>query len=87
MWSCINDVIGRTKQKPSPINDSVSLHSINTFFQTVAISSTHKSAEDFCLNADTSDNFEISVSTDAEHLSKLEMSVKLLVLMDCLLNI
>ena len=76
MWSCINEVIGCSKQKPSPVNDSVSLDSINDFFQTVAISSSHKSAEEFCPVSPCSDGFvfsQISVLTVAEHLSKLDV--------------
>ena len=44
----------------------------------MAISSSPKNAEDFCLNADTSDNFvfsEISVSTVAEQLFMLDFHI------------
>ena len=60
MWPCINEVIGRSKQKPSPVNDSVSLDSINNFFQTVAISPSHKSVEEFCSYNNSSDGFTFS---------------------------
>ena len=76
MWSCINEVIGRFKQKSSTVNDPVSLDSINDFFQTLAISPGHKSAEEFCPDNNSSDGFafsQSSVSTAAEQLSKLDV--------------
>ena len=67
MWSCINEVVGCSKQKPSSVNDPVSLEYINNFFQTVA---SHKSAEEFCPVSPCPNGFvfsQISVLTVAEH--------------------
>ena len=77
MWSCINAVIGCSKSHKSVIGDSVSLDSINNFFQTVAISSKHQSADSYVLPAcDTGDfSFDrITVSTVLSHLSTLDVS-------------
>ena len=44
MWSCISNVIGRAKPHKPAINDGISPDSINNFFQNVAVTSDHRSA-------------------------------------------
>ena len=59
------------------IDDSVSLDSINDFFQTVAISSKHQSADSCVLPACGTGDFSfdrISISTVLSHLSTLDVS-------------
>ena len=72
MWSCINAVIGCSKSHKPAIDDSVSLDSINDFFQTVAICSKHQSADSYVLPACGTGDFSfdrISISTVLSHLS------------------
>ena len=47
LWSQVNEVIGRTKHHQSPLRPDLSLDSVNNFFQAVAVSHEHNSAE-FC---------------------------------------
>ena len=47
LWSQVNEFIGRTKHHQSPLRPDLSLDSVNNFFQAVAVSHEHNSAE-FC---------------------------------------
>ena len=75
MWSCVNE--GHSKQKHSPVYDSVFLDSINNFFQLwLFLLVTSLSADEFCPASHSSDGFafsQVSVSTVAEQLSKLDV--------------
>ena len=59
MWLCVHEVNGHSKQKHSPVNDSVFLDTINNFFQMVAISPSNKSADEFCPVSHSSDSFAL----------------------------
>ena len=78
VWSYVNAMFGHTKSYQSPQQDLGSLNSINDYFQTVAISSDHRCANDFVVPADSSvgaDPFvfsEISVSSVLSHLQSLD---------------
>ena len=54
VWSYVNAMFGHTKSYQSPQQDLGSLNSINDYFQTVAISSDHRCANDFVVPADSS---------------------------------
>ena len=77
MWSCINVVIGRSKSHKPAIDDLVSLDSINDFFQILAISPQHRSADFYVSPVCGSGGFSfdrISVSAVLSHLSTLDVS-------------
>jgi len=76
MWSCINNVIGCSNSPSSSISKS-SLHCINEFFQTVAMTSQHRSANCFCtpsLGDNNGFSFdEITTSAVLSHMNKLDV--------------
>ena len=79
MWSCINNVIGRAKPHKPVISDGISPDSINEFFQNVAVTADHRSANCFTLpSVSSSANafyfHEISPCTVFSHLSKLDVT-------------
>ena len=76
MWSCINNVIGCSNSPSSSISKS-SLHCINEFFQTVAMTSQHRSANCFCtpsLGDNNGFSFdEITTSAVLSRMNKLDV--------------
>ena len=76
MWSCINNVIGRSNSPSSPISTS-SLDCINEFFQTVSVISQHRSANCFCtpsLGDNNGFSFdEITTSAVLSRMNKLDV--------------
>jgi len=79
MWSRISNVIGRAKPHKPVIIDGISPDSINEFFQNVAVTSDHHSANCFILPSMSSSAnafyfHEISPCTVFSHLSKLDVT-------------
>ena len=55
MWSCVNNVFGRTKTKKHASSDSLNLDSLK-HFQTIAVTSLHQSAAIFAIPATSCDS-------------------------------
>ena len=79
LWSRVNNIIGRSKEHKSVVCDTLSLDSLNEYFQTVAVGSTHQGAECFMIPQDSLApnpfTFDIvSVSLVRSHLLSLDIT-------------
>ena len=75
MWSCVNNIIGRSGPPRVALNNTVSLNSINDFFLTVALTPQHSGADCFVVPPDiVGFTFaHISESLVLSHLSSLDI--------------
>ena len=77
MWSCVNDIIGRSKACKL-ISEDISLDSINYYFSSIALTPQHQSAESFMLPpSETSDHgfvfSKVTTSMVLSHLQSLDI--------------
>jgi len=79
LWSRVNNIIGCPKELKSVVCDSLSLDSLNEYFETVAVGPTHQGAECFIIPQDSlapnpySFN-TVSVSLVRSHLLSLDIT-------------
>ena len=79
LWSRVNNIISRPKEHKSVVCDSLSLDSLNDYFQTVAVGPMHQGAECFIIPQDSLApnpyTFNtVSVSLVKSHLLSLDIT-------------